>query len=141
MLNKDTQEYILEFLNSDYVTKSLSKVFGSKYKNYDWKCTKTLGNFPLYFLCYKSNVKDTNVDHQEYYKNRGRITMEILHDNHRNYVKFDIIYSGSLNNYVKNTINNIELQSFIKSIESLEPNSSWNTEMLPTRDRAAFTFE
>lgn len=141
MLNKDTPEYILEFLNSDYVTKSLSKVFGSKYKNYDWKCTKSLGDSPLYFLCYKSNMKDAKVDRQEYYKNRGRITMEILHDIHSNYIKFHIIYSDSLNNYVKNTINSIELQSFIKSIESLKPNGSWNTEMLPTRDYTTFTFE
>jgi hypothetical protein len=141
MLNKYTPEYVLEFLNSDDVTKSLSKVFGSKYKNYDWKYTESLSNSPLYFLCYKSNMKDAKVDRQEYYKNRGRVTMEILHDIHSNYVKFDIIYRGGLNNYVKNTINNIELQSFIKSIESLKPSSSWNTEILPTRDYTTFTFE
>lgn len=140
MLDKCTPEYVLEFLNSDIVTKSLSKVF-SKYKNYDWKYTESLSNSPLYFLCYKSNTKDAKVDLQEYYKNRGRITMEIIHNIHSNYVEFGIIYSSSLNNYVKNTINSIELQSFIKSIESLKPKYSWNTEMLPTRNHLSFTFK
>ena len=140
ILNKYIPEYVLEFLNSDGVTKSLSKVFGSKYKNYDWKYTEAINNSPLYFLCYKSNMKDAKVDRQEYYKNHGRITMEIHHF-YSNYVKFDIIYSSSLNNYVKNTINSIELQSFIKSIESLKPSHSWNTEMSPTREHTTFTFE